>query len=99
MPAPKINSKHARSPGNFPGAAWIGNSVTGLFFFMQNTALDALVASSGDKCTSFPLPNFGIYKQKRESATNFGHGPTEATLCAEHHFMWPRLLSCHELKQ
>jgi hypothetical protein len=46
MLAPSINIKQARSPGNFPGAASIGNRVTGTSLCMENTALGALIASS-----------------------------------------------------
>jgi hypothetical protein len=46
MLAPSINIKQARSPGNLPGAAPIGNRVTGTSLCIENTALVALVASS-----------------------------------------------------
>jgi hypothetical protein len=46
MPAPAINIKQARSPGNFPGTAPDFNRVTGSSLCMKNTAFDALVAAS-----------------------------------------------------
>src|ERR1035441_210068 len=52
MLAPSINIKRARSPGHLPGAASIGNRVTGLSPCMKNTALCDLIATSEDNCTS-----------------------------------------------
>jgi hypothetical protein len=46
MPAPTIDTKKARGPGNLPGAASIGNRLTGPTLFMKNTALDAFIAFS-----------------------------------------------------
>jgi hypothetical protein len=42
MLAPSINIKQTRSPGCFPGAALIGNRVTGPSLCMKNTALKEL---------------------------------------------------------
>ena len=43
-----------------PGAAPISNRVTGLSLCMKNTAFGALIASSGNICSSFRLSNLAI---------------------------------------
>jgi hypothetical protein len=57
MPAPSINIKQARSPGNVPGTAPFGVRITGPRSCMTNTAFDAHVArcrnSAANKSWSF----------------------------------------------
>jgi hypothetical protein len=88
MLAPSINIKQARSPGHLPGAALIGNCVTGPALCMKNTALCDLIATSENSCTSFRLVRTAISPGKcRVKKPEPGYGVAEVALCAEHHFM------------
>ena len=60
MLAPSTNIKQARNPEHFAGAAPIDKRVTGLSICMKNTALGALIASSGTKFPAFRLSNPAI---------------------------------------